>query len=55
VASRSVNIPVTPNLNAKMSGFLPIHCVLQLLKSQAFTKHRINIKTWIYKYACETQ
>jgi len=34
-----------------MSGFLPIHCVLQLLKSQAFTKHRVNIKTWIYKYA----
>ncbi|CAI6365811.1 unnamed protein product [Macrosiphum euphorbiae] len=52
VASRSVNIPVTPNLNANMSGFLPIHCVLQLLKSQAFTKHRVNIKTWIYNQIC---
>lgn len=35
-----------------MKGFLPIHCIHQLLKSRAFAKHNVNIKNWIYKQIC---
>ncbi|KAJ8939398.1 hypothetical protein NQ314_011144 [Rhamnusium bicolor] len=35
-----------------MTGFLPIHCIHQLLKSRAFAKHNVNIKNWIYKQIC---
>lgn len=48
VTSHAVKVPVTPSLNANMQGFLPIHCIHQLLKSRAFTKHRVPIKDWIY-------
>lgn len=30
-----------------MHGYLPIHCVTQLLKSQSFAKHKIPIKDWL--------
>ncbi|XP_026287192.1 integrator complex subunit 2 [Frankliniella occidentalis] len=48
VTSHAVKVPVTPNLNANMQGFLPVHCIHQLLKSRAFTKHKVPIKEWIY-------
>ncbi|KAI4454321.1 integrator complex subunit 2 [Holotrichia oblita] len=52
VTAHAVKVPVTENLNANMSGFLPIHCIHQLLKSRAFAKHNVNIKNWIYKQIC---
>ncbi|XP_022906481.1 integrator complex subunit 2 [Onthophagus taurus] len=52
VTAHAVKVPVTFNLNANMSGFLPIHCIHQLLKSRAFAKHNVNIKGWIYKQIC---
>eukprot|EP00095_Tigriopus_kingsejongensis_P000134 maker-scaffold946_size77891-snap-gene-0.17 protein:Tk00134 transcript:maker-scaffold946_size77891-snap-gene-0.17-mRNA-1 annotation:"low quality protein: integrator complex subunit 2-like" len=48
VASHAVKVPVTMNLSAETSGFLPIHCVHQLLKSRTFSKNRVCIKEWIY-------
>ncbi|VEL40180.1 unnamed protein product [Protopolystoma xenopodis] len=33
---------------------MPIHCVVQLLKSQAFVKNNVQIKDWIYKQVCES-
>lgn len=52
VTAHAVKVPVTVNLNANMTGFLPIHCIHQLLKSRAFAKHNVNIKNWIYKQVC---
>lgn len=52
VAAHAVKVPVTADLNANIPGFLPIHCIHQLLKSRAFAKHNVNIKNWIYKQIC---
>ena len=49
VAYHAIRVPVTPNLSSKMSGFLPVHCIHQLLKCRAFSKHKVPIKEWIYK------
>uniref|UniRef100_A0A671VDK3 Integrator complex subunit 2 n=1 Tax=Sparus aurata TaxID=8175 RepID=A0A671VDK3_SPAAU len=47
-------VAVTNNLSANITGFLPIHCIYQLLRSRAFTKHKVSIKDWIYRQLCET-
>lgn len=31
-----------------MTGHLPVHCVCQLLKSRAFSKHNISITHWVF-------
>lgn len=49
VTAHAVKVPVTPNLNANIPGYLPVHCIHQLLKSRAFSKHKVPIKSWIYK------
>lgn len=54
VTSHAVKVPVTANLNANIPGFLPVHCIHQLLKSRAFAKHRVPIKNWIYKQICNS-
>ena len=53
VAYHAVRVPVTPNLSSKITGFLPVHCIHQLLKCRAFSKHKVPIKDWIYKWALE--
>ena len=50
VAYHAVRVPVTPNLSSKITGFLPVHCIHQLLKCRAFSKHKVPIKDWIYKW-----
>ncbi|BES96047.1 integrator complex subunit [Nesidiocoris tenuis] len=52
VTSHAVKVPVTPNLNANVPGFLPVHCIHQLLKSRLFTKYKVPIKDWIYRQIC---
>eukprot|EP00094_Tigriopus_californicus_P007823 TCALIF_07534-PA protein Name:"Similar to Ints2 Integrator complex subunit 2 (Mus musculus)" AED:0.04 eAED:0.04 QI:98/0.83/0.85/1/1/1/7/109/1177 len=52
VASHAVKVPVTMHLSADCAGFLPIHCVHQLLKSRTFSKNRVSIKEWIYNQIC---
>ncbi|XP_030648609.1 integrator complex subunit 2 [Chanos chanos] len=54
VTAHAVRVAVTNNLSANITGFLPIHCIYQLLRSRAFTKHKVSIKDWIYKQLCET-
>lgn len=54
VAAHAVKVPVTLNLNANIQGYLPIHCIHQLLKSRAFSKHKVAIKSWIYKQICNS-
>lgn len=54
VTAHAVKVPVTPNLNANIPGYLPVHCIHQLLKSRAFTKHKVTIFSWIYKQICNS-
>lgn len=54
VAAHAVKVPVTLNLNANIQGYLSIHCIHQLLKSRAFSKHKVAIKSWIYKQICNS-
>lgn len=54
VTAHAVKVQVTPNLNANISGYLPVHCIHQLLKSRAFSKHKVPIKSWIYKQICNS-
>lgn len=49
ITAHAVKVPVTSNLNSNVAGFLPAHCIYQLLKSRAFTKHKVPIREWIYK------
>lgn len=52
VTAHAVTVPVTPQLSSDDTGFLPIHCVHQLLQSRAFTKHAVPVKDWVYKQIC---
>ncbi|XP_051972615.1 integrator complex subunit 2-like [Xyrauchen texanus] len=54
VTAHAVRVAVTNNLSANITGFLPIHCIYQLLRSRAFTKHKVSIKDWIFRQLCET-
>uniref|UniRef100_A0A8D0CEV5 Integrator complex subunit 2 n=1 Tax=Scleropages formosus TaxID=113540 RepID=A0A8D0CEV5_SCLFO len=54
VTAHAVRVAVTNNLSANITGFLPIHCIYQLLKSRAFTKYKVSIKDWIFRQLCET-
>lgn len=54
VAAHAIKVPVTNNLNANIQGHLPIHCIHQLLKSRAFSKHKVVIKNWIFKQICNS-
>ncbi|EFX76667.1 hypothetical protein DAPPUDRAFT_26173, partial [Daphnia pulex] len=56
VSSHAVRVPVTPSLNAAdVAGFFLVHCIYQLLKSRACSKHRVPIKTWVYRQLCESR
>ncbi|KAH8304646.1 hypothetical protein KR018_010344 [Drosophila ironensis] len=52
VALHAVRVPVTPYLNGTIPGYLPVHCIHQLLKSRTFLKHKVPIKAWIFKQIC---
>ncbi|GIY57043.1 integrator complex subunit 2 [Caerostris extrusa] len=54
VTAHAIKVPVTKNLSRNVTGFLPVHCIHQLLKSRAFTKYKVPIKEWIYKQVCCT-
>lgn len=54
VTSHAVRVAVTSNLSANITGFLPIHCIYQLLRSRSFTKHKVSIKDWIYRQLCQS-
>ncbi|CAL1529921.1 unnamed protein product [Lymnaea stagnalis] len=54
VAAHAIKIPVTPNLDAKSTGYLPVHSILQLLKSRVFSKHNVSIRKWVYRQICSS-
>ena len=55
VAQHAVKVPVTTSLSSTVPGFLPVHCIHQLLKSRVFSKHKVNIKPWIYQQLISTK
>ena len=55
VAQHAVSVPVTAELSASITGTLPVHCIGQLLKSRVFSKHRVNIKPWVYRQLVASQ
>jgi len=55
VAQHAVKVPVTPQLSSTLPGFLPVHCIHQLLKSRVFSKHKVSIKPWIYRQLCSSR
>eukprot|EP00092_Neocalanus_flemingeri_P019401 GFUD01021015.1.p1 GENE.GFUD01021015.1~~GFUD01021015.1.p1 ORF type:complete len:1102 (+),score=357.95 GFUD01021015.1:297-3602(+) len=54
VAQHAVKVPVTSQLSSNLPGFLPVHCIHQLLKSRVFSKHKVSIKPWIYRQLCSS-
>lgn len=54
ITTHAVKVPVTPQLNANIAGYLPVHSIYQLLKSCSFAKHKVPIKDWIYKQICNS-
>ncbi|XP_038059414.1 integrator complex subunit 2-like [Patiria miniata] len=54
VTAHAVTVAVTPDLSGSISGYLPIHCVYNLLQSRAFAKHKVPIKDWIFKQICHS-
>ena len=44
VCAHAVSVPPTPQLSAHMSGYLPVHCIHQLIKTRTFRKYGISIK-----------
>ena len=55
VAQHAVRVPVTAELSSSITGYLPVHCIQQLLKSRVFSKHRVNIKPWVYRQLVASQ
>ncbi|XP_037076779.1 integrator complex subunit 2-like [Pollicipes pollicipes] len=55
VTSHAVKVKVTPSLSADIPGTLPVHCVYQLLKTRAFTKHKVPINDWIFRQICQSK
>nr|XP_002124952.1 integrator complex subunit 2 [Ciona intestinalis] len=54
IAAHATKVPVTKQLNANMTGYLPVHCVYQLLKTRAFSQCRVPVQDWIYRQICST-
>ena len=54
VAQHAVKVHVTSHLSSTVPGFLPVHCIPQLLKSRVFSKHKVSIKPWIYRQLCSS-
>lgn len=49
VCSHAVSVPPTSQLSAEVKGYLPVHCIHQLIRMRNFRKYNISIKDWIYK------
>ncbi|CAD5229382.1 unnamed protein product [Bursaphelenchus okinawaensis] len=47
IAQKAANLGVTVGLDNNMKGYLPVHCINQLLVSRIFSKNQINIQDWI--------
>jgi len=54
ITSHAVTVPVTEGLNAGMDGYLPIHCIYQLLKGRAFSKYKVHIKVTMLLFLSNT-
>ncbi|KAI6205063.1 hypothetical protein M3Y94_00750200 [Aphelenchoides besseyi] len=53
IAQKASNLGVTNNLDQNVSGYLPVHCINQLLIARTFSRNQIGIQDWIKKQICE--
>uniref|UniRef100_A0A1I8EC97 Integrator complex subunit 2 n=1 Tax=Wuchereria bancrofti TaxID=6293 RepID=A0A1I8EC97_WUCBA len=47
IAERASQMPVTRFLSSHHQGFLPAHCITQLLSTNSFSKYSVPIQDWI--------
>ncbi|VDK84712.1 unnamed protein product [Litomosoides sigmodontis] len=47
IAEQAAQMPVTRSLSSHHQGFLPAHCITQLLSTNSFSKHCVPIQDWI--------
>ncbi|KAL3989274.1 Integrator complex subunit 2 family protein [Acanthocheilonema viteae] len=47
IAERASQMPITHFLSSHHQGFLPAHCITQLLSTNSFSKHSVPIQDWI--------
>ncbi|VDN00706.1 unnamed protein product [Thelazia callipaeda] len=47
IVERASQMQVTRSLNSHHQGFLPAHCITQLLSTNSFSKHSVPIQNWI--------
>ena len=44
IAQKALNLGVTANLDAHIAGYLPVHCINQLLVARTFSRNQILIQ-----------
>lgn len=47
IATKAASLGVTRGLDRNVTGYLPVHCINQLLISRIFSRNQINIQDWI--------
>lgn len=44
VCNHAISVPPTSQLSAEVKGYLPVHCMHQLIRMRNFRKYNISIK-----------
>ena len=52
ICAHAMSVAPTEDLSAEISGYLPVHCVHQLIKMRTFRKHGVSIKVLIMEPVC---
>ncbi|KAI6198255.1 hypothetical protein M3Y99_01891200 [Aphelenchoides fujianensis] len=47
IAQKALSLGVTANLDQNTAGYLPVHCINQLLITRTFARNQIAIQDWI--------
>uniref|UniRef100_A0A183E855 Ras-GAP domain-containing protein n=1 Tax=Gongylonema pulchrum TaxID=637853 RepID=A0A183E855_9BILA len=47
IVERAAQMAITRSLSLNHQGFLPAHCITQLLSTNSFLKHSVPIRDWI--------
>ncbi|KAK6027862.1 hypothetical protein OSTOST_06104, partial [Ostertagia ostertagi] len=53
VTARCATLPITPSLSSSSGNRLPIHAMAELMSANAFTKHNVDISTWMQSQLVE--
>ncbi|XGW21879.1 hypothetical protein V3C99_004663 [Haemonchus contortus] len=53
VTARCATLPITPSLSSSSGNRLPIHAMAELMSANAFTKHNVDISSWMQNQLSE--